>query len=187
MPTTPGTIITAESTGPGRQVFHNLPVAVSNAQFVSSYLQDKLLSIGTLLITAAAEKFKTTTTAYFRIKGIQFSKTATDNLTFGTAYTVNGLGGAGTAHWGSFRIQVDAAGTVTGLAVSADQDYATRALAEAALPAAADGQVSLGHITVQAKTGGLTWTADTDDMTAASDCTAAYFVDATIPTIPGAG
>jgi len=140
-----------------------------------------LQTIGTVAITAAAEKYKTTTTAYFLVNGIQYSKAATDNLTFGTAYTVN-TAAAAPLVFGAFLIQMNAAGTVTGKAVSADQVYTSAALALAAMPSPDADQVKLGHIIIGSKAS-TSWTADTDDMTPASDCETAVFADGALTAV----
>jgi len=146
------------------------------------YLGNGLLQIGTLTISATPEQFKTTTTAYYRASGIQFNKTATDSLTFSAADTIN-VGTAAGDYYGIWLVQIDAAGTVSTKSPAADQVYASSALAIAALPAVDAGNVALGYIVVQAKTD-LSWTANTDDMTAASDCAAVTFVDATVLALP---
>jgi hypothetical protein len=51
--------------------------------------------------------------------------------------------------------------------------YDTAALALAALPAVTAGNVAIGYIEIANNAG--TWTANTDDMTAASDVTSATF------------
>jgi hypothetical protein len=54
--------------------------------------------------------------------------------------------------------------------------YNTAALAIAALPQPAAGNVALGYILIENNTG--TWTANTDDLVAASDLETVAFVDA---------
>jgi len=133
---------------------------------------------GLLAIDATPEKFKLiTNTIIATVAGVVIRKAPTTANVFSAAYTVNNAQGAGTAHWGAFLVSINASGTVSTKAVSADQDYATEALAIAALPAADAGKVAVGYITVQAKTGGLKWTANTDDLTPTSDCTTAHFVN----------
>lgn len=145
-----------------------------------TYLADGLLTIGTLAISGvAAEKFKTTTTTNYTIGGIAYVKAATDNLVFSAADTIN-VGAAVGDFWGGWIVQIDAAGTVTTKSVGADQVYASEAAAIAALPAVDAGNVQVGYITVQANSD-VAWTANTDDMTPASDCQAANFYD-----LPGA-
>lgn len=135
---------------------------------------NKLEAIGTLAISATAEKFKTTTTAAFHIGGARVTKAATDNLVFSDAYTVND--GASGDKWGAFLVQINAAGTISTKAVAADQAYTSEALAIAALPSVDSDNVFLGYITVESVTD-TTWTANTDDLTAASDCQSANFYD----------
>lgn len=133
-------------------------------------------AIGTLAVSGvAAEFFKTTTTAIVVIDGEEVSKVATDGLDFSDDYTINFAAALGD-YWGAFLVQLGADGAITTKAVSADQVYATEALAIAALPAADAGKRAIGYIAVEAKTD-TAWTANTDDMTAASDCQAVNFYD----------
>lgn len=157
---------------------------VSSSKYDSliTYLSDGLLSIGTILITAAPEKFKTTTTSYYTIDGIQYSKSAEDNLVFSAAYTINTAAAAGT-FYGAFLVQVNAAGTISTKATAADQAFATSVLAIASLPAPDTGNVSLGYIVVQSNDTS-DWVANTDDMTDASDCLTATFHDTAIKVRP---
>lgn len=135
-----------------------------------------LLVIGTLTISATAEKFKTTTTAKFLIGGQILSKAATDNLVFSANNTVAGT------KYGIVLVQIDAAGTITTKAPLLAMTYASAAAALAALPAPDAGKIALGYITLDNSTSkgsgaaGL-WTANTDDLTNGSDITAAAFVD----------
>lgn len=134
---------------------------------------DALLSIGTLAISGTAEKFKTTTTLYALVNGVQITKTATDNLTFSAAHVV-------TANlFGAILLQIDVAGNITTYVGEATQTtamgYASAALAIAALPAAEANKTAIGYIVVNADT--ANWTANTDDLTDGSDLTTASFVD----------
>ena len=137
---------------------------------------DALLASGALAIDAVAEKFKTTATAIFRIAGAYYAKAAQTAVVFSSAYTIN-TGAAAGSFWGAFLVQVTTAGVISTKAVAADQVYASEALAINALPAPDSGKQTLGWITVQSKSGAA-WTANTDDMTAASDCLAANFYNA---------
>lgn len=143
-----------------------------------NYLSDGLLQIGTLAISGAdATKFKTTTTVYFRKNGIQYSKAATDNLVFQSAYTINTGTDTG-SFWGAFLVEATAADTpvISAKAGAADQAYASEAAAVAALPDATAGSVAIGYITINANDDSA-WTANTDDMTDASDVATADFYD----------
>ncbi len=152
-------------------------VPYADAVATAGNLADGLLAHGTLAITTNTAKFKTTTTSYIRLSSIQYADAATDDLVFSANYTINDEEAAGKL-FGAFLVQVNAAGTISTLAVAADQGYATSALAVAALPAAATGNVAIGYIVVQAKEA-TKWTANTDDMVAASDCETIAFVNAT--------
>jgi hypothetical protein len=141
-----------------------------------------ILVSAALLISATAEKFKTTATVYYLLGSGVFSKAATDNLVFSSAYTVNNAGVG--QKWGAFLVQINAAGTFSTKAVSADQVYTSEALAVAALPPADPGTVAIGYITVQSKNN-LKWTANTDDLTAASDVGAANFTNSPLAAAKG--
>lgn len=138
-----------------------------------------LYDIGTLLVSATAEKFKTTTTAAYRIDGVQYTKAATDNLVFTANDTINTAATAG-LFYGIWLVQINAAGTISTKSPSADQVYTSSALALAAKPAPDAGNVALGWIIVGAKTG-ASWTANTDDMTA-TDSASRTFTDASTET-----
>lgn len=149
---------------------------------LASLRADGLLSISTLVISAAAaEKFKTTTTSYFKLNDIQYSKAATDGLVFSAADTIN-TGGAVGSFWGAWLVQINAAGTVSTKSVGADQVYTTEALALADLPDVDAGNVSLGYISINASDDS-SWTANTDDMTDGSDCATATFTDSALKTV----
>jgi hypothetical protein len=148
-----------------------------------SWLTSSLNGIGTLVISGEnAVKFKTTTTAYYHLSGIQYSKAATDKLTFTAADTINTAAAVG-SFFGIWLVQINAAGTISTKSPAADQSYTSSALALAALPAVDAGNVALGRIIVNANANSK-WTANTDDMTNGSDCVTATFTDATITAIP---
>ncbi|HWV58690.1 MAG TPA: hypothetical protein VNZ57_14635 [Longimicrobiales bacterium] len=130
---------------------------------------------GGLEVSATAEKFKTTETAYFKIGGVQYTKAATDNLEFSVGHVVKA------EKWGAILIQIDAAGTISTKVSGAEQAFDTRAAAEAALPAPDEGNVALGHLVVQAQDsdGHGDWTANADDLT--DDVAFAEFVDVEKP------
>lgn len=125
-----------------------------------------LVSGGLAISGVAAEKFKTTATIYYSLGAGIFSKAATDNIVFSAAYTVNNA--AAGQKWGAFLVQINAAGTFSTKAVSADQAYASEALAIAALPVPDAGNIAVGYITVQSNNNDA-WIAITDDLTDASD------------------
>lgn len=136
-------------------------------------------AISTLLVDSDATKFKTTTTATFRIAGGVHTKAAATAIAFSAADTINTAAAAG-YFWGVWLVQVDAAGTVStkpggGLA---DQVYATKVAAENAIPEPDAANVGLGYITIQSKVN-VAWIAQTDDLTAASDLTLVSFNDFT--------
>jgi hypothetical protein len=143
-------------------------------------LSTLLEAIGTLAVSGTAEKFKTTTTATYRVKGVPYTKIATDLLTFSVAGTINNAAVAG-IFYGAWLVQITAAGVVSTKPAGglADQVYTSAALALDALPAEDADCVAMGSIVVGAKTG-VKWTAGTDDMTAGSDCSSVVVADAAI-------
>jgi hypothetical protein len=138
----------------------------------TSALSEGLTAIGTLAIDAVPEKYKTTTTATYVIDGVALSRTAVTAQTFSSAHVVSAN------CFGVIVIQVNAAGTLSTKVVSATQSYVSAAAALAAKPAPDDAKVELGVIKIAA--GAADWTANTSDMTNASDLTTATFVDQTI-------
>lgn len=133
------------------------------------------LAIGTALaIDAVPEKFKTSDQVTYMNGAVPTVKAATTAITFTAAYTVNNATTAG-FWWGAFLVQLNVTtGAISTKATAADQAFVSEAQAVANLPAADASNVILGHITVETKTGAK-WTANTDDLTAASDVTAANF------------
>lgn len=141
---------------------------------VNLLIGQAVLIDGAIDISAvAAEKFKTVQTMYYRIAGVQYSKTATDNLTFSLAHVVSAT------KYGVILLQINAAGTVSTKVPAATQAYDDADTALAALPDADADNVAFGYITIDADAGD--WTANTDDMTDAGDLDAATFNDAAAP------
>jgi hypothetical protein len=136
---------------------------------------DHLEAIGTLAISATAEKFKTTTIAAFQLAGTRATKAATDNLVFTAAHVITA------SKFGVVLVQINAAGTISTKVPLTPQVYASAALALAALPAVDSAKVVLGHIAIENNAGD--WTANTDDLTNGSDVTTAAFADNTAGTI----
>jgi len=144
-----------------------------------TYMNDGLLVHGALAISGvAAEKFKTTATAVYTINGVTYTKAATDNLTFTAAHEITA------SKFGIILIQIDAAGTISTKVPGALQAYDSAALALAALPAVDASNVALGYIAIANIAS--TWTANTDDLTDASDVTTAAFSNTAIKAIPSA-
>ncbi|KKK93356.1 hypothetical protein LCGC14_2693680, partial [marine sediment metagenome] len=84
-------------------------------------------------------------------------------------------------------VEINPAGTVAtkvplvdGRSQTASQGFDDGTLAVAALPPVTPGKVALGYILIEAD--GTTWTAQTDDMTAAGDVDTATFVSYAVPT-----
>ena len=154
-----------------------------------TYLSDGLLVHGGLAISAGdATDFKTTATAVYTIAGVTYTKAATDSLSFTAAHVVTA------EKFGAILVQINAAGTVSTLVTAETQttalDHDTEAEAIADLPAPAAGNVALGYILINAEEAGEghgDWTANTDDMTDASDVLTATFNNTQIKALPAAG
>lgn len=151
-------------------------VKVAANALVNAY-NSSLVQIGTLLLSADAVKFKTTTVSIAVVRGATITKAATDDLVFTAADTINTASGAGD-FWGIWKVELGLDGTVYTHSPAADQTYANEAAAIAALPATTAGRAYLGYITVESNNGS-DWVANTDDMTVASDVQAANFYDNT--------
>jgi len=156
--------------------------AISKYDSLRNFYASGILVDGTIAVSGAAEEFKTTTTLIHVFDGIQYSKAAEDSISFSSAYTIN-TGAADGDFWGAFLIQSNSAGTISTKSVSADQVYASEAAAIAALPSADTSNNAIGYITVQANSD-TDWVANTDDLTAASDCQDVNFYDATVNSFP---
>ncbi|MDB4914053.1 MAG: hypothetical protein JWM95_1697 [Gemmatimonadetes bacterium] len=128
-----------------------------------------VLSPAGLAIHSTPEQFKTTLRFVGRLNGETFGKAATTALTFTAAHVVTA------SKFAVILVQITPTGTVSTKVPGATQAYDTAALALAALPTADAGNVAMGYIAIAAKA--ATWTANTDDMTAASDLTSATFTD----------
>lgn len=136
---------------------------------------DELLSQVTFAIDAVPEKFKTTTVGRLLHNGAWIEKAVVTAQLFTAAHTVNtatvGI------KWGAIILYTAVAdGAYSTGVITADQAYASEAaaIAAAATVAVPAGKVVAGLITIQSKNA-TKWTANTDDMTAASDVTTATF------------
>jgi hypothetical protein len=155
--------------------------AITNT--AAPHLNDGILQIGTLAISDTTDQYQTTTELYFKLDGLQHMLAVTNNLEFASAYTVN-TAAAASALYGAFKIEATGlvTPTITGKASGADQVYTTAAAAVAAMPATTAGSMYIGHIIVQSNVS-AGWTANTDDLVAASDCLTVSFVDVSAVTI----
>lgn len=128
----------------------------------------------TFAVSATAERFKTTV-AITGYNGTVFvKKAATDNLTFTAAHVITA------AKFGIILIELDDDGTVDTRVPASTQAYNSAALALAQLAALktaslAAGSIPIGYIEIENNTGD--WTANTDDLTDASDVTTAAFTN----------
>jgi hypothetical protein len=145
-----------------------------------SLTTDGLVTAPTLSVAATTTKIASTAFQY-HISNLVYSKAAVAaGFAFSAAGTINTAAGAG-LFWGVWAIQINAAGTISTKSPAANQVYANEAAAIAALPAADTGNVRIGYVTVQSKDT-TKWTANTDDLTPASDCQDSNFYVTTIST-----
>ena len=100
---------------------------------VRSVFVDEWLTTFTLAIGTITERFATTTTGTYKIAGTSYSKVAEDDVLFSDTSTINLAAAAGTNHWGTFLVQINAAGTLSTkpgtFTGGTDQDYASEAAA----------------------------------------------------------
>lgn len=126
-----------------------------------------------LAIHSTPEQFKTTNRFVGRLNGETFGKAATTALTFTAAHVVTA------SKYGVVLVQITPTGTISTKVPAATPTtamaYADSATAIAAVPAADAGNVAVGYILINNNAGD--WTANTDDLTAASDVTSATFTD----------
>ena len=133
-------------------------------------LANALMVDGNLAIDATPEKFKTTQTAAFLINGVSHVKAAAIEQVFSAAHVITA------SKFGVILVQINAAGTISTKVPASPQAYDDAPTALAALPAVDAGNVALGYIAIENNAGD--WTANTDDLTDASDVTTAAFNDA---------
>jgi hypothetical protein len=159
----------------------NAADAESRLQAVSAFFADGILSQGGLAIDTDASEFKTESTIYYTVNGIQYSKVASTGLTFTAANTINVAASTNSAFYGSWLIEMNAAGTVATKPAGGltNQVYTTAAASLAALPAPTAANVAIGTVTIKADAGDA-FVANTTDMTTNSTT----FVDAAIKVIP---
>jgi len=134
-------------------------------------LTNALMVDGALAIDSTAEKFKTTQTAAFLINGVSHVKAAAIEQVFSDAHVITA------SKFGVILVQINAAGTISTKVPASPQAYDDAPTALAALPTVDAGNVALGYIAIENNAGD--WTANTDDLTDASDLTTAAFTDAT--------
>lgn len=101
----------------------------------------------------------------YLIDGVLYHKEPQDAIAFSAAHPVTA------DKWGAILLQINAAGTISttisGATQTTTQTYTNSASARAALPAPTALSVAIGCLVVEAKN--ASWTANTDDLVAASD------------------
>jgi len=159
----------------------NAADAESRLVALEAFTADGILSQGGLAIDTDTNAFKTVSTVYYTVSGIQYSKTATTGLVFSAANTINVAESTNSVYYGAWLIEINAAGAVATKPAGGltNQVYTTSAAAVAALPAATASKVALGNVVVSVAAGEV-FTATTSGMSTNN----ATFTDATIKTIP---
>lgn len=139
-----------------------------------------LTGAGLALDGAEKEDFKVVEFTYV-IDGVKYTKAAAIGIDFTVAHL------CALDKFLAILVSVNATGTistkepvVSGRSQTASQGYDTGALAIAALPSTDPDKVAIGYILIEAD--GTTWTANTDDMEAASDVDNATFTSYVPPT-----
>ena len=132
-----------------------------------------VLSVGT-----TAERIANTAFTY-HIGGTAYSgAVSAAGSQFSAANTINSGAVAGT-FWGAWLIEMDSSGNVTTSPAGglSDQVYASEAAALSNLPAPT--YHPMGYVAIECNTG-ASWTANTDDLTEASDCTSCNFYNTSV-------
>lgn len=166
-----------------RHVLQDFRVSFSGAttKLLTLYeaVDNQSFAKGTIAIDAVPEKYKTTTTMWYTIDGVSYEKTAVTAQVFSAAHVVTA------SKFGIILLQIDSAGAITTKVPAATPTtamaYETANAALAALPSPDSARAYFGYILIGAKA--ATWTANTDDMTPASDLTSVVFGDAAEGTI----
>ncbi len=133
---------------------------------------EEILSGSSLAIDATPEKFKTLAKVVLVSGGVVVEKAATTAIVFTAAHVVTA------SKFGIILVQINkTTGAITTKCPGATQTtpmaYDDAAAALAALPSPAAGTFALGWIKIHNNSGD--WTANTDDLTDASDVTTATF------------
>lgn len=144
-----------------------------SAWTVVSLVGDSVLFVGSTPENVGSADFN------YDISDVQYRKSAVIAGTAFTAADTINTAAAGGSYWGIWLVQVTAAGVISTKSPSADQVYSTEALAVAALPTVTASNAAVGYVTVQSNAG-VAWTAQTDDITAASDCLDSNFYNQSI-------
>lgn len=148
--------------------------SMTNAGAITGVISDPVIAIGSTAERVANGAFN------YRIENVNYSKGA---VAAGSTFTAAHVIAA--SSWGAINLYVNIAGTiisrVPGSSQTGIQTYASAALAHAAADAIIYpdpyGACYIGRILINSD--GTTWTANTDDMTNASDLTTATFISDT--------
>lgn len=142
----------------------NIQVLVTHDGFNGPVTTPNLEVDRRTVAAASATKLKVGPFEYM-IDGVLYHSDAQKQIAFSAAHPVTA------DKWGAILIQINAAGTIStkisGTTQTTTQTYTNSADARAALPAPDSGNVVIGALVVEAKN--ATWTANTDDIVAASD------------------
>ncbi|KKM24213.1 hypothetical protein LCGC14_1607340 [marine sediment metagenome] len=141
---------------------------------------DRIQAGAALAIDATPEKFQVGAHSIV-VDGVKYSKSAATAIVFSAAHV------CALDKFLAILVEEDTAGVVTtkvplvdGRSQTASQGFDDSTAAVNALPPETPGKKRVGYILIEAD--GTTWTANTDDMTAASDVDNATFVSDVVPT-----
>lgn len=122
-----------------------------------------IIKAGAITVHSTPEQLALALSRYL-VGGRVVEKAAATGITFTAAHVITA------SKFGIILLQISNAGAVSSKVPLATQAYATAGEALAALPAADSGKVAIGYLLIENNAGD--WTANTDDLTAASDITA---------------
>lgn len=126
-----------------------------------------ILRAGAITVHSTPEQLALALSRYI-VGGRVFEKAAATAITFTAAHVITAL------KFGIILLSVNNAGTVSSKVPLATQAYATAGEALAALPVVDTDKVAIGYLLIE--NNAVDWTANTDDLTAASDIQAITIV-----------
>lgn len=126
-----------------------------------------IIKAGAISVHSTPEQLALALSRYL-VGGRVVEKAAATGITFTAAHVITA------SKYGIILLQISNAGAVSSKVPAATQAYDTDGAALAALPAADSGKVAIGYLLIQNNAGD--WTANTDDLTAASDIEAITIV-----------
>lgn len=153
------------------EVFARVVAAVISFKVVVIDGDGVILGDPTLAINATPEKFQSAAFQYVIGAGTYAKgSTAGAGVAFSAAHVVSA------GKFGVVLVQINAAGTISTKVPAATQAYDTAGEAVTNLPEADAANLAIGYLVIEALVGSA-WTANTSDLTPASDVEAVTYVD----------